>query len=81
MKAYMLSGVHRGVMRRLLEWCDEAALVHWVQESQQPPDWAEAHRQLQEVGRTSKVNYPSEDHRARRIPPLHTPIRGETRLK
>jgi hypothetical protein len=68
-------------MRRLLEWCDEAALVHWMQESEQPPGWAEAHRQLQEAGRTSKVNHPSEDHRARRIPALHTPIHGETRLK
>jgi len=81
MRAYMLSGVHRGVMRRLLDWCDEAALVHWMQDSQQPPAWSEAHRQIQEAGRTSKVNHPSEDHRARRIPPLHTPIRGEITLK
>jgi len=37
MRAYMLSGVHQGVMRRLLNWCDEAAVVHWMQDSQQPP--------------------------------------------
>ena|SRR5205809_4290730 len=81
MKAFMLSGVHGGVMRRLLEWCNEAALVHWTQDLQEPPDWPEAHKRLQEAGRTSKVNHPSEDHRAFRISPLHTPIRGETRLK
>jgi len=81
MRAYMLSGVHQGVMRRLLNWCDEAAVVHWMQDSQQPPVWSEAHRLIQETGRTSKVNHPSEDHRARRIPPLHTPIQGEITLK
>jgi hypothetical protein len=59
MKAFMLSGPHRNVMRRLSDWCDEAALVHWEQESAQEPDWNEAHRRLQEQGRRSKVNHPS----------------------
>src|SRR5215469_12990915 len=31
MRSFMQSGVHRRVMVRLPEWCDEAALVHWVQ--------------------------------------------------
>src|SRR6266481_9433408 len=38
MKSFVLSGPHRQVMRRLLEWCDEAALVYWVQESEREPD-------------------------------------------
>jgi uncharacterized protein DUF3291 len=63
MKAYMLSGVHRQVMRRLPQWCDEAAVAHWTQESPQPPSWEEAHQRLQESGRPSKVNYPSEAQR------------------
>ena len=25
--------MHRRIMARLPEWCDEAALVHWVQEA------------------------------------------------
>jgi len=81
MKSFMLSGPHRGVMRPLLEWCDEAALVHWMQEGSEPPSWPEAHRRLQEEGRTSKVNHPSEHHRAYHIPALRLPIRGEARLK
>ena len=81
MKSFMLSGPHRQVMRRLLEWCDEAALVHWAQESSEPPSWSEAHKRIQEEGRASKVNHPSEHHRAYLIPPLHLPIRGEARLK
>ena len=59
MKAFMLAGPHRKVMRRLLEWCDEAALVHWQQETDQQPDWHDAHRRLQAEGRRSKVNHPS----------------------
>lgn len=81
MKAFMLAGAHRGVMRKLLEWCDEAALVHWEQESQAPPDWPEAREKMQTLGRTSKVNHPSDDQRTFRIPELIVPIRGETILK
>ena len=38
MRSFMQSGVHRRV--RLPEWCDEAALVHWVQDTDQPPSSA-----------------------------------------
>ncbi len=59
MKSFMLSGAHRKAMPRLLDWCDEAALVHWSQASDQKPDWQEAHQRLQEEGRRSKVRHPS----------------------
>ena len=68
MKSFMLSGPHRRAMPRLLDWCDEAALVHWAQESQQKPDWHEAHRRLQQEGRRSKVRYPSSAHEKYEIP-------------
>ena len=51
MKSFMLTGAHRQVMSHLLEWCDEAAVVHWTQESGREPDWQEAHRRIQEEGR------------------------------
>ena len=81
MKAFMLAGAHRGVMRKLLNWCDEAALVHWMQDSALPPEWPEAREKMQATGRTSKVNHPSDDHQAFRIPELRVPISGETKLK
>ena len=81
MKAFMLAGAHRGVMRKLLNWCDEAAVVHWTQDSTAPPAWPEAREKMQAIGRTSKVNHPSEDQKAFRIPELRIPIRGETKLK
>lgn len=63
----MLAGPHRQAMRKLPEWCDEAAVVHWEQESADEPDWQEAHRRLQVEGRRSKVNHPSPAHQNFRI--------------
>ena len=63
MRAFMQSGVHRRIMARLPEWCDEAALVHWVQDANEPASWAEAHRRLKQEGRRSRVSHPSEAQR------------------
>jgi hypothetical protein len=35
MRSFMLSGPHRRVMPRLLEWCDEASVVNWMQDSRE----------------------------------------------
>jgi hypothetical protein len=59
MRAFMISGAHRMAMRRLPDWCDEAALAHWLQDSAEPPDWLTVHRRMQGEGRRSKVKYPS----------------------
>jgi hypothetical protein len=42
MRSFMLSGAHRNVMPRLAEWCDEAAVAHWIQGAVEPPSWPEA---------------------------------------
>jgi hypothetical protein len=68
MRSFMLSGAHHRIMPRLLEWCDEAAVVHWVQGAQEPPSWLESHQRLQQEGRRSKVNHPSEGQRRFEIP-------------
>jgi len=62
MRKFMLAQPHGAAMRKLLNWCDEAALVHWTQPDATLPDWAEAHRRMQTDGRASKVNHPSPDH-------------------
>lgn len=69
MKGFMLAGVHRNAMQKPLEWCDEAALVRWEQESDQQPTWDEAHRNLQAQGRRSKVSHPSRAHESFKIRP------------
>ena len=68
MRSFMTSGVHRRVMPRLLKWCDEASVVHWIQDARDPPSWSESHRRMQQEGRRSKVNHPSEAHRRFEIP-------------
>ncbi|MCI0422912.1 MAG: hypothetical protein L0387_37095 [Acidobacteria bacterium] len=68
MRSFMLAGAHRRAMPKLLDWCDEASLVHWSQETAELPDWRQAYRQIVEQGRPSKVRYPSPAHIAQQIP-------------
>lgn len=79
--SFMLSGVHRRVMPRLLKWCDEASVVRWAQDSAQLPLWSEVHRRMQEEGRPSKVAHPSADHLSYKIPAPNVQPRQELRFK
>jgi hypothetical protein len=79
MKAFMLAPPHGSTMRKLLDWCDEAALVHWTQDEHALPSWKEAHKRLQREGRPSKVRHPSSAHSSHAFP-VPTGL-GELRLK
>ncbi len=68
MRAYILAGAHRRVMRKLLHWCDEAAVAHWTQDSAEESSWAEAHTKMMNTGRLSKVNHPSKAQTDFQIP-------------
>lgn len=68
MRSFMVAGTHRRAMPKLLDWCDEAAVAHWIQDTSELPGWEQAHRKLVEQGRPSKVRFPSNDQIARRIP-------------
>jgi heme-degrading monooxygenase HmoA len=81
MKAFMRTNPHGTAMRKLLDWCDEASLVHWTQETTKLPAWAEAHRRMLREGRPSKVNHPSEAQKAQRIDPPEASAKREVRLK
>ncbi|HTZ97551.1 MAG TPA: DUF3291 domain-containing protein [Terriglobales bacterium] len=81
MKHFMLSGVHRGAMPKLLNWCDEAALVHWTQEGNELPSWAEACARLEREGRPSKIYHPSPAHAAHKFPEPRVTRGSEFRLK
>ena len=74
-------GVHGPVMRKLLNLCDEAALVHWTQDGAELPSWDQAHQRIQREGRRSKVNHPSAGHAAYEIPTPKISWTGELRLK
>jgi hypothetical protein len=72
MRSFMRSGAHRGIMPRLAEWCDEAALAHWVQDGREPPSWQEAYQRLQQHGRRSRVDHPSDAQRRFEMPEPRT---------
>ncbi len=69
MRAFMTSGAHRDAMSRLPEWCDEASVAHWQQDSAEPPAWSEIYRRMQSDGRRSKVRHPSPAHERFEIAP------------
>jgi hypothetical protein len=72
MRTFMLAPAHRAVMPKLLQWCDEAAVTHWLQDSLGLPPWPEVHRRLQSKGRTSKLDHPSAAQLRFEIPPPKT---------
>jgi hypothetical protein len=57
-------------MPKLLNWCDEASVVHWTQDSGPVSEWSEAYRRMVEDGRTSKVDHPSAAQLVHEIPEL-----------
>jgi hypothetical protein len=70
MRAFMTAGAHRKVMPKLLDWCDEAAVVHWEQDDDSPPDWVAAETRMRGEGRTSRVRNPTAAHsRGETVPP------------
>jgi hypothetical protein len=50
MKACRIAGAHRGALHKLLDWNDEASLVHWNQEARPICTSLEAHTVSAEVG-------------------------------
>jgi hypothetical protein len=71
MRAFMTTGAHRAVMPKILDWCDEASVTHWQQDSGNPPDWPTAETKMRTEGRMSRVRNPSPAHRrGETLPPL-----------
>jgi hypothetical protein len=68
MNAYRIGGAHRRAMPKLLHWCNEAAVVHWTQESSEIPFWHEVQVRMAKEGRPSKVNHPSPTQASNHIP-------------
>jgi hypothetical protein len=62
MRRYMTTGSHKQAMPHLLDWCDEASVAHWEQDTDTLPSWDEADRRMREGGRVSKVRNPSPQH-------------------
>ncbi|MBD2015664.1 antibiotic biosynthesis monooxygenase [Microcoleus sp. FACHB-53] len=68
MKMYRNSGAHRSVMPRIQDWCDEASVVHWLQENRTLPNWDEVHRRMVAEGFPTRLAHASPAHLQRDIP-------------
>lgn len=68
MKGFRGSGAHARVMKRLPEWCDEAAYAHWIPVGDTIPTWPEAYERLVAEGKLSRVDHPTAAHVARQFP-------------
>jgi heme-degrading monooxygenase HmoA len=62
MRRYMTAGSHKKAMPKLMNWCDEASVVHWEHGEPALPSWTEADRRMRADGRASKVRNPSPQH-------------------
>jgi heme-degrading monooxygenase HmoA len=76
MKKFRGSGQHGTVMRKLPQWCNEAAYAHWTTESTDVPTWPEAYDHLVADGKLSRVDQPTPEHEKRefRLPRLKPEI-------
>lgn len=62
MREFRKAGSHRAVMPKLVNWCDEASVAHWEQESDALVSWEEADQRMRTIGAPSKVRRPSIGH-------------------
>ena len=69
MHAFVGSEPHRGTMRRLDDWCDEATFADWDQDSTDLPDWQASYRRLVADGQAARLSNPSDAHLTRAFPP------------
>ena len=51
MNEYRTHAAHRNAMPKLLNWCDEASVAHWTQESPEFPSWQDSHQRMVAEGR------------------------------
>jgi heme-degrading monooxygenase HmoA len=68
MHAYVGAEPHRGIMRRIDDWCDEATFVDWEQASAELPDWQASYARLIADGQVASLTQPSQAHQARAFP-------------
>jgi hypothetical protein len=78
MKSFRGSGAHARVMKKLPDWCDEAAYGHGTATGDTIPTWPEAYEHRVAVGKWSRVEHPSATQEAREFPgPRLNPLIGQ----
>jgi hypothetical protein len=81
MRGFIRGRPHRRAMAKISDWCDEAAIVHWIQDSGDPPSWSQAHERMQREGRPTKVEHPTPSQEKFEIRPPEIGFFRELRFK
>ena len=68
MKAFRNGMPHLEAMRRISDWCSEAAYAHWMQEEAVLPTWDAAWERMKTEGRFTKLRKPSKRHANGELP-------------
>ena len=77
MKQFRDASWHKKAMPRLLDYCEEASLARWTQDSADLPSAATMLERLRTTGRVSKVRHPTPGHAAgQTVPDGHAPRPG-----
>lgn len=80
MKILRDKGAHKKVMPQLHNWCDEAVLAHWYQETNKIPSFAEVHQRMMAQGFFTRLPHASASQLQRYIPAPSTSNRVPTAL-
>jgi hypothetical protein len=76
MRGYRNASPHLKAMPKLIDSCDEAAVVHWTSDDAFIPPPSEVAERMRE-GRTSKLRHPTPEHAAGSTwPDGKVPLRG-----
>jgi hypothetical protein len=67
-RAFRNAEPHASAMRRIRNWCDEAAYARYMATARGLPSWEEAHRRLIDTPRFTRVDHPSEMQSAKHLP-------------
>lgn len=84
MKRFRDTDWHKAAMPKLLDWCSEASLARWTQETPDLPDAVAMLNRIRTIGRISKVRHPTPGHAAKqtvpdgRVPRPGLPIRPQS---
>jgi heme-degrading monooxygenase HmoA len=81
MKRFRDTDWHKAAMPRLLDYCDEASLARWTQDTADLPTAAAMVERLTSVGRISKVRHPTPGHAAGQTVPDGQPPKPRLRIK
>ena len=81
MKRFRDTSWHKAAMPRLLDYCDEASLARWTQDTAELPAAAALVERLKSGGRTSKVRHPTPEHAAGQTVPDGQPPTPRLRIR